>query len=121
MRIYGAGVFDNERADLTGKVYIRLCFEEIEKALVFLKTDDSCQYLLSELDILLMLAQKFPDDVFTKLKKPQLKMWEESYFAWFDRNNKKIPAKYRDDIKKSAEKLFLDLDEYANDFAWLRP
>ena len=120
MKIYGSGFFDNERADLTGKVYIRLCLEEVEKAVNFLDSDDPCQYLLAELDILLTLAKKFPDDVFTKVKKENLKKWEDKYFNWFNRNFEKIPEKYREEIQINAKKLFLELDEYANDFSWMR-
>lgn len=118
MKVYGTGAFDNDRANLVGKSYIDLCFKQIKKDLEWLESDDKCQVLLADLDILLTLAQKFSDDVFVKLKKSMLKEWEDKYNTWFEKNQLKLPKEYREGIKQNAENIFKSLDEYATDISW---
>lgn len=42
------------------------------------------------------------------LKRKKLK---ETFDAWLERNEKKIPAKYREGVKESAENLFREMLE----------
>lgn len=119
MKIYGAGSFDNERADLTGKSYVNLCFNQIEKSLEWLEIGDICQTLIADLEVLLVLAKLFTDDVFTRLKKSDLNTWQEKYNFWYQENYEKLPKKHRDDMKKNSDKVFSLLQEYSNDISWL--
>ena len=119
MKVYGSGVLENERADLTGKSYVNLCFEKIQKGLDWLENGDNCQTLPAALEVLFMLAEKFTDDVFVKLKKSDLIAWQSKYNDRYKVNSKKLPPKYRKDIKTNVDKIFNDLQEYANDVSWL--
>ena len=119
MKIYGSSVFSNERADLTGKSYINLCLKNIQEGLEWLEKDDSCQTLPADLKVLLILAHQFPEDVFFKLNINDLKSWEIKYNEWYKKNQKKIPAKYRYDLKKNVDEVFLSLQDFANDISWL--
>lgn len=40
--------------------------------------------------------------------------WKESFYAWFELVNSKIPQKYRQGIKESADALFTELDQYGH-------
>ena len=70
MKIYGTGIYENDRADLVGLGYFHFSISKIEDTIEWMKeTDESAQPLLAYLDMLLMIAEKFPDDANLKIKK----------------------------------------------------
>lgn len=120
MKIYGEGIYQNERADLVGLTYISYAIERVDKTALWLRdTDSACQHLLAEIDILLLLANKFPHDVNVKLKKTKVKEWETLFFDWFEKNNAQIPKKYRESIKEQGVILFSELSKFGHSLDWL--
>jgi len=118
MRLYGSGIYDNERADLVGIGYAEFAIQVIQEDTAWLKsTNEICQPLLANIDMLLMIAKKFPDDVYSRLPEKQIAAWKETFEDWFTRVNKKIPEKYRQKIYDDAATLFKRLEKYGNNFS----
>lgn len=115
MRIFGIKPEENEAAEFENALYFNLAIEEIKKNNEWLKTSDKpYQAMLTHIDILLMLARKFPVNANLLIKQYQTKEWRETFNDWFIRCEKKIPAKYREGIKASADELFTELEGYGN-------
>ena len=113
-RVYGILPEENTSADIIPEHYFNFAFEHIQKAEEYLKEQDSCngcQFLLVNIDILLMLSERFPNIAARTIYELKRRQLQETFWAWWVRNEKKIPAKYRDGIKESAEKLFSELLE----------
>ncbi len=73
------------------------------------KYDVGRQPLLVYLDIYLMFAKKYPNmasETVGKLKRKRLK---ETFDSWWERNEHKVPKKYRTGIRQSADDLFDEL------------
>ena len=69
MKVYGTGIYENDRADLAGLAYLYFSISQIEDVIEWMKgTDEPAQQLLGYLDTLLMIAKKFPDDTNLKIK-----------------------------------------------------
>jgi hypothetical protein len=105
---------ENTSADIIPGRYFNFVFENIQKAKEILNEQDSdngCQFLLINIDILLMLSKRFPNVAARKIYVLKRKQLKESFDLWYERNEKKIPAKYRKEIKESAENLFKELLE----------
>ena len=113
-KIYGIMPEENTSADIISGRYFNFVFENIQKAKERLNEQDSdngCQFLLINIDILLMLSKRFPNVAARKIYVLKRKQLKESFDLWYERNEKKIPAKYREGIKESAENLFKELLE----------
>ena len=83
------------------------------------ETDEPAQPLLAYLDMLLMIAEKFPNDANLKIKKQRVTEWEMIFDEWFIRAEKKIQKKYRDSIKNDAKRLFEEVRKYGHSISWL--
>jgi hypothetical protein len=117
MKLYGSGIYDNERADLTGIGYAEFAIQTVQEDIAWLKsTKEICQPVLASIDMLLLIAKKFPDDVYSRLSEKQIKEWNMVFDEWFNRVNKKIPEKYRQKIFDDAVLLFKKLEKYGNNF-----
>lgn len=113
-KTYGTLPEENTKADIIPGRYFNLAFEIIRKAeenLADEENDDGCQFLLVNLEILVMLSKRFPNVAARKIYVLNRKRLQETFSIWYERNEKKIPAKYRDGIKKSADNLFKELLE----------
>jgi hypothetical protein len=120
MKIYGEGVYQNERADLVGLGYIVYAIERVEDSIKWLGTsEDTLQFVLAELDMLITLGEKFPKDINVKLKKSRIKFWQECFYAWYEKNCMKIPKQYREATKKNADEIFSKLGKYGHSLDWL--
>lgn len=117
MKLYGSGIYDNERADLIGIGYVEFAIQTVQEDIAWLKsTKEICQPVLASIDMLLLIAKKFPDDVYSRLSEKQIKEWNMIFDEWFNRVNKKIPEKYRQKIFDDAILLFKKLEKYGNNF-----
>ena len=59
MKVYGTGIYENDRADLVGLAYLHFSISQIEDVIEWMKdTDEPAQQLLGYLDMLLMIAKK---------------------------------------------------------------
>lgn len=113
-RVYGILPEENTSADIIPDHYFNFVFEHIQEAEECMREHDpcnGCQFLLVNIEILLMLSKRFPNVAARKIYEIKRKQLKETYYAWYELNEKKIPAKYRDGIKESAEKLFSELLE----------
>ena len=72
------------------------------------------QALLAHIEILLMLAKRFPIDANLSIKKDKVEEWKNTFNDWFERAGNKIPAKYRDGIKANGDELFKQLEQYGH-------
>lgn len=121
MKIYGKGIYQNEVADTIGIGYAEFTISELEKSIEFLKdTNEICQDVLGLLDMLIVIEEKFPSDVSSRLKRSKVLEWEAIFNEWFERVRSKIPSKYRDAIQSDAKKLFDKIaNEYSHTLEWL--
>ena len=71
--------------------------------------DDGCQTLLVHIEFLLMICDRYPNTAGAYISNLKRKKLRETWNAWWERNEKKIPAKYRAGIKESADGLFVRL------------
>lgn len=59
MKVYGTGIYENDRADLVGLAYLHFSISQIEDVIEWMRgTDEPAQQLLGYLDMLLMIAKK---------------------------------------------------------------
>jgi len=87
MKVYGTGIYEN--ADLVGLAYLHFSISQIEDVIEWMRgTDEPAQQLLGYLDMLLMIAKKFPDDAKLKIKKQRVSEWQIIFNEWFVRAEK---------------------------------
>ena len=92
-----------------------LAIKQIEENAEWLKTANKpTQALLAHIEILIMLAKRFPIDANLSIKKDKVKEWKNTFNDWFERVGNKIPAKYRDGIKANGDELFKQLEQYGH-------
>lgn len=119
MKIYGTKPDENEAAEMASAIYINLALEQINKSNEWLKsTDKPYQVMLINIDILLMLAKKYPVNANLLIKKYLVKEWHETFNEWFIRCSKKIPLEYRKGIKENADELFVELEKYGHNLRY---
>ena len=108
MKIFSTAPEGNDMADLENARYINLALKQIEQNVEWLRTTNKpVQAVLTHIDILVMLANKFSVNANLLIRKHKVQ-------EWFDRCGNKIPAKYRDGIKANADELFAQLEQYGH-------
>lgn len=111
MKIYSSAPDGNEAADVEPARYFNLAKEQIEESMGYMKTiDKPVQVMLVHIDILLHLSKKYPGMATRAIKLSQVAVWKTAFFEWYERFQSKIPAKFREGIKASAEGLFSELE-----------
>ncbi len=111
-KIIGILPENNTKADIIPRRYFLQILKEIQECATYLndpKYDDGCQSLLVRLEFLLSICDRYPNTVAGSIYKLKRKKLRETWDAWWERNEKKIPAKYRAGIKESADNLFARL------------
>ena len=92
-----------------------MAIKQSEENAEWLKTANKpTQALLAHIEILIMLAKRFPIDANLSIKKDKVKEWKNTFNDWFERVGNKIPAKYRDGIKANGDELFKQLEQYGH-------
>lgn len=120
MKIYGDGIYDNERADLVFIAYIEFSLNKIREHIEWLgNTNEICQSVLGYIDMLLLISEKSPSDLTGRLKESEVAQWKNVFDNWFNRVEGKIPKEYRHPIRVNADILFNKLKENANSLEWL--
>ena len=115
MKIFSTAPEGNEAAELENARYFNLARKQLNMSAEDLKTTDSpIQVMLTHIDILLMLCRRFPQDANLSVKKGERTDWKDSFYGWFERCGSKIPAKFRQGIKDSADALFAELEQYGH-------
>lgn len=99
-------------ADLEPARYFNLAIKQIKEAVEWMKSaEDASQPLLVHLDILVYLSKKYPEMANERIENLDRKQTKEVFYNWFERCEKKIPAKFREGIKQSADQLFSSLEQ----------
>jgi hypothetical protein len=115
MKIFSSAPEGNEMAEMANARYFNLAIKQIEEHVEWLKTSKKpVQAVLAHIDILLLLSRKFRTDANLSIEKSKVKVWKETFYDWFERCGSKIPAKYRDGIKESADELFAELETFGH-------
>lgn len=113
MKIFSTAPEGNEMAELENARYFNLALKHITENAEWLKTaNKSTQALLTHVDILVMLAKRFPIDANLLIKKEKVQEWKQIFNDWFDRCGNKIPPKFREGIKINGDDLFKELEKY---------
>ena len=111
-KVTGVRPENNTKADLIPLRSFLRTLEELRESTTYLenpKYDDGCQTLLVHLEFLLMICDRYPITAAAYISNLKRKKLRETWDAWWERNEKKIPAKYRAGIKESADGLFVRL------------
>jgi hypothetical protein len=112
MKIYSTAPEGNQMADLEPARYFNLALRQIKEAEEWLRTaDDACQPLLVHVDVLVHLSKKYPEMAKERLEDLNRSAIRSTFDGWFERCGKKIPAKFRDGIRQSADELLAALDK----------
>ncbi|WP_285398334.1 hypothetical protein [Lysinibacillus sp. fls2-241-R2A-57] len=79
--------------------------EEINKNYEWLKNSDKpYQAMLAHIDILVMLAKRFPGNANVLIKQYQTKEWRKTFNDWFNRYEKK----YHLNIGRALKKMLMN-------------
>ncbi|WP_455110119.1 hypothetical protein [Porphyromonas sp.] len=111
-KVYGDRPENNSKADLIPLRYFLKLMKEIQECSTYLEDpeyDDGCQSLLVRIELLLMICERYPNTVAGSIYRLKRKKVQELWNAWWERNEKKIPAKYRTGTKEAADALFARL------------
>lgn len=113
MKIFSTAPEGNDIAQYVGVDYLKFSISLIEDVNDWMKRNDKiAQPLLANIDLLLMIAKKYPIDANILIKKDKVQEWKKIFNDWFERVGSKIPAKYRDGIKANGDELFKELEQY---------
>lgn len=108
-KVKGVLPHENTKADLLPWSYFRIILEHIEeasKAMEDSENDDGCQFLLVSIDLLILLCHKYPIMAAANIYRVKRKQLKSIFDAWWIRNEKKIPKKYREGILNNSKELF---------------
>lgn len=112
MKIYNTAPEGNQMADLEPARYFNLAIQQIIEVEEWLRTSqEACQPLLIHIDVFVYLSKKYPEMANRRVAKLNRSQIKETFYAWFERCGKKIPAGFRDGIKESADALFSELEK----------
>ncbi len=111
-RVYGVNPENNTSADIVPDYYIYDIIrniKEVQKKMDNGDSEEGRQTLLVHLDIYLTLAKKYPIKASATVGGLKRKGLKRSFDSWWERNEKKIPKKYREGIRQNADNLFKEL------------
>lgn len=112
MKIYNTAPEGNQMADLEPARYFNLAIQQIIEVEEWLRTsEEACQPLLIHIDVFVYLSKKYPEMANRRVAKLNRSQIKETFYAWFERCGKKIPAGFGDGIKESADALFSELEK----------
>lgn len=112
MKIYSVAPEGNQMADLEPARYFNLAIQQILEAEERLRTsEEACQPLLVHIDVFVYLSKKYPEMANRRVAKLNRSQIKETFYAWFERCGKKIPASFREGVTQSANTLFSELDK----------
>lgn len=116
MKIYNTLPDGNDMADMASARYFNLSLKQIEENAEWLKnTNQPTQALLAHIEILTLLAKRFPVDANLCIRKDKIVEWKNIFDSWFARCSKKIPVNFREGIKNNGDELFKELEKYGHE------
>lgn len=112
MKIYSTVPEGNQMADLEPARYFNLAIQQIQEAEDWLRTsEEACQSLLVHIDAFVYLSKRYPEMANRRVAKLNRIQIKETFYSWFERCEKKIPASFREGIKQSADVLFSEFEK----------
>lgn len=115
MKIFSAAPEGNELAEAVGVDYIKFSISLMDEFYDWMKTNnEAVQPILAIVDLLVILAKKYPVDANLLIRKDKVQEWKKVFNDWFERCGSKIPAKFRDSIKANGDELFKELEQYGH-------
>lgn len=103
---------NNTKADMIPIRLFNEALRQVEEATTSIENteyDDGCQYLLVYLEHFLYICERYVNTSGAYIYKLKRKRLHEKWEAWWMRNEKKIPKRYRDGIRQYADDLFMRL------------
>ena len=112
--IYGTGPFDNDWAFTEFGVVVLTIADRVDAEVSELRTKplQADQAVVAMVCSLRALGKVCPKGMSASLTPDRVKHWQKEFFAWYDEVKRKLPAKYREQIKADAEKEFAQLLKY---------
>jgi hypothetical protein len=111
MAIRGPGPFNSDNAFSEFGVVVTILAERVDRAINVLKEQpwpiDPVVHCL--IVCLVALGKAYPQGLNASLDPRRVNAWREAYFAWLDQVEKRLPAKYREEMRSGAEKAFAQL------------
>jgi hypothetical protein len=106
---WGSGPFDNDWAFSEFGVVVMIIAERVDAEVSELRDKplQADQGVVAMVCCLRALGKVCRVD--SALDPARVKGWQKEFFAWYEEVKKKLPAKYRDEIKTVAEKEFAQL------------
>jgi hypothetical protein len=115
MKIFSTAPEGNELAEAVGVDYIKFSISMMDGFVDWMKTTkDPSQPILAIIDMLVILAKKYPVDANLLIKKEKVQEWKNVFNDWFERCSSRIPAKFRNGIKANGDELFKELEQYGH-------
>ena len=115
MKIFSTAPEGNELAEAVGVDYIKFSISMMDGFVDWMKTTkDPSQPILAIIDMLVILAKKYPVDANLLIKKEKVQEWENVFNDWFERCGSRIPTKFRNGIKANGDELFKELEQYGH-------
>lgn len=115
MKIFSTAPEGNDIAQYVGVDYLKFSISLIKDIIDWMKKNDKiAQPLLANIELLIMIAKKYPADANLLIKKDEVQEWKNVFNDWFERCGSKIPAKFRDGIKANGDELFNELEQYGH-------
>ena len=112
MAIFGPGPADNDNGSSAIAVSLRLIVDRIENGLALLPEKKPTEPgVLGYVACVRLIAQAYPQEADLTIRRAEVDDWKTQYFDWFERTEKKFPAKYRAGMRKAAESEFSLLGE----------
>lgn len=91
--------------------YIKMARNDLNKMAETMKSDNrNTEAMLMSIELLLYFTSLNPIDTSLLVKDEMIANWKEAFYDWFERCGNKIPAKYRQQTKDRADKLFAELE-----------
>lgn len=115
MKIFSTAPEGNDIAQYVGVDYLKFSISLTKDVIEWMKNSNNIsQPLLANIDLLTMIAKKYPADANLLIKRNEVQGWKKVFYDWFERCGNKIPVKFRDGIKANADELFKELEQYGH-------
>ena len=114
MAFHGSGPIGNDQAIEEFGAILFLISDRVDESLDRLENSNTLeQVTMAGVTALRVLAQKYPQYSTIALVKSRLEEWRRRYFSWLDRVESRLPPRFREEIRSSAQKEFDLLLEHA--------
>ena len=111
MKYYNSQSDGNEMSISSPVRYFNLAIEQIDAIEEWLRTaKENVQPLLVHIDIYIYMSKKYPEIARRRIAKLDVVEIKETFYAWYERCEKKIPAAHREGVKQNADLLFEELE-----------